>query len=40
MASTVRCGMVAKLAASFADIETVPWSGLLDFGDLESVLSY
>ena len=30
----------AKLAASFADIETVPWSGLLDFGDLESVISY
>ena len=30
----------AKLAESFADIRTVPWSGLLDFPDLGAVLSY
>ncbi len=30
----------AKLAESFADIGTVPWSGVLDFPDVEAVLSY
>ena len=30
----------AKLAASFANIQALPWSGVLDFPDLESVLSY
>ena len=30
----------AKLAGSFAHVQVLPWSGVLDFPDLESVLPY
>ena len=29
-----------KLTGSFAHVQALPWSGVLDFPDLDSVLSY
>ena len=30
----------SKLTGNFAHVQALPWSGVLDFPDLESVLSY